>query len=393
MFNHQELFTKALGLQEPWKVDRVEFNQDNGQLDLYISRRRGSKHPCPHCKTECGVHDTKKRTWRHLNFFQYKAYIHCDVPRIKCKEHGVVQIEVPWSRPDSGFTMLLEALIIQLSTVMPVNSVAKLIGEYDTRLWRVINHYVAEARKKEDFSEVTNVGIDETSSKKGHNYVSVFVDLDESRVIYATEGRNSKTVDRFKEDLKEHRGSPEKIENICCDMSPAFIKGVEENFINADITFDKFHVMQAVNKAVDEVRRQEQAQNNFLKNTRYIWLKNPENLGSLSTMNLKTARAYNIKLTLQQFWEIQDLDTAVAFLKKWYFWATHSRLKPIKDVAYLIKRHWTSSRINNGILEGLNSLIQATKRKARGYRNTKNLISIIYLTCSRLQMDLPKAFV
>jgi transposase len=407
MYNNIELFTAALGLQDPWKVEKVEFDIDEGRLDINISRKRGSKHPCPECGEECEVHDTKERTWRHLNFFQYRAYIHCAVPRVTCQEHGVLQIDVPWSRPGSAFTLLLEAFIMELSKAMPINTLAKLIGEHDTRIWRVIKHYVEEARKKEDFSEITNVGIDETSSKRGHNYVSVFVNLDESRVIYATEGKDSKTVDSFKDDFKEHNGEPEKVENICCDMSQAFIKGAEENFSNAFITFDKFHVMKKVNEAVDEVRRQEQAQNEFLKKSRYIWLKNPENLtksqkvklGSLTAMNLKTVRAYNIKLSLQGFWEIEDMDAAVAYLKKWYFWATHSRIQPIKEVAYFIKRHWDgiiqyiSSRITNGILEGINSLIQATKRKARGYRNTENLISIIYLTCGKLQMDLPKAFV
>ncbi len=303
--------------------------------------------------------------------------------------------------------MLFEAFMIELCKAMPVNTLAKLIGEHDTRIWRVIKHYVTEAREKENFSEVINVGIDETSSKRGHNYVSVFVDLNESKVIYATEGKDSKAVDSFKDDFKKHGGEPDKVENICCDMSPAFIKGVEENFSNAAITFDKFHIMKKINEAVDEVRRQEQVENEFLKKSRYIWLKNPENLtenqkirlSSLSAMNLKTIRAYNIKLSLKEFWEIEDFDTAVLYLKKWYFWATHSRLKPIKEAAYLIKRHWNgiiqfiTSRINNGILEGINSLIQATKRKARGYRNTENLISIIYLTCSKLHMDLPKAFV
>ena len=406
MIDNIILFTAALGLQPPWEVSKVDFNPDEGRLDIYISRDRGSKHPCPKCETECNVHDTQARTWRHLNFFQYRAYIHCDIPRIKCQTHGVLQIEVPWSRPGSGFTLLFEAFMIELSRVMPVNSLAKIVKEHDTRIWRVINHYVEEARQKQDYSKVISVGIDETSSKRGHNYVSVFVDLDESSVIYATEGKDSKTVESFKDDLQKHNGEPEQIKDICCDMSPAFIKGTEENFTNAVITFDKFHVMKLVNEAVDQVRGQEQLENKYLKNTRYIWLKNPENLTakqndkleSISKMNLKTARAYSIKLSLQEFWAIEDPDAAAAYLKRWYFWATHSRLEPIKEVAYTIKRHWhgiiqyITSRVNNGILEGINSLIQATKRKARGYRNTKNLITIIYLTCGKLRIDLPKAF-
>jgi transposase len=406
MIDNIKLFTAALGLQPPWKVSKVDFNPGEGRLDMYISRKRGSKHPCPKCEIECNVHDTQARTWRHLNFFQYRAYIHCDTPRIKCQTHGVLQVETPWSRPGSGFTLLFEAFMVELSKVMPINSLAKMVKEHDTRIWRVINHYVEEARQKQDFSKVVRVGIDETSSKRGHNYVSVFVDLDESSVLYATEGKDAKTVESFKDDLQKHNGEPEKVKDICCDMSPAFIKGVEENFPHAAITFDKFHVMKLVNEAVDQVRRQEQLDNKYLNSTRYIWLKNPENLTtkqndkleSLSKMNLKTARAYSIKLSLQEFWAIENLDTAIAYLKKWYFWATHSRLEPIKQVAYTIKRHWDGiiqyivSRVNNGILEGINSLIQATKRKARGYRNTKNLITIIYLTCSKLKMDLPKAF-
>ncbi len=406
MIDNIILFTAALGLQPPWEVSKVDFNPDEGRLDMYISRQRGSKHPCPKCEVECSVHDTQARIWRHLNFFQYRAYIHCDTPRIKCQTHGVLQAEVPWSRPGSGFTLLFEAFMIEFCKVMPVNSLAKMVGENDTRIWRVIGHYVKEAREKQDFSKVISVGIDETSSKRGHNYVSVFVDLDESSVLYATEGKDAKTVEAFKGDLQEHNGEPEQVKDICCDMSPAFIKGAEENFPNAAITFDKFHVMKIVNEAVDRVRRQEQLNNKYLKSTRYIWLKNPENLTakqndkleSLSKLNLKTARAYSIKLSLQEFWSIEDPDAAIAYLKKWYFWATHSRLEPIKDVAYTIKRHWDgviqyiTSRVNNGILEGINSLIQATKSKARGYRNVKNLITIIYLTCSKLQMDLPKAF-
>jgi len=406
MDNEMKLFTAALGLQSPWEVSRVEFNHDEGRLDIYISRERGSKHPCPQCAVECNVHDTQARTWRHLNFFQYRAYIHCDTPRIKCQAHGVLRVKTPWSRPGSGFTLLFEAFMIELSKVMPVNSIAKMVGEHDTRIWRVINYYVEDARKSLDFIRVVRVGIDETSSKRGHNYVSVFLDLDQSRVVYVTEGKDAKTVASFKDDLKKHNGKPEQIEDICCDMSPAFIKGVEENFPQAAITFDKFHVMKIVNEAVDQVRRQEQLENKYLKKTRYIWLKNPGNLTakqsdkleSLSKMNLKTARAYSIKLSLQEFWSIADPKTAEAYLKRWYFWATHSRLEPIKEVAYTIKRHWAgiieyiTSRVNNGILEAINSLIQATKSKARGYRNVNNLITIIYLTCGKLEFNLPRAF-
>lgn len=293
---------------------------------------------------------------------------------------------------------------MMMAKAMPVKSIADIVKEHDTRLWRVLNHYVHEARQGSDFSAVTQVGVDETSSKRGHNYVSVFVDMRTPKVLFATEGKDASTLERFKTDLEAHQGDPSRIQEVCCDMSPAFISGVEKHFPEAQLTFDKFHVLKIINEAVDEVRRQEQQSRPELKRTRYIWLKNPENLKEnqattletlqVKKLNLKTARAYHIRLNFQEFWN-QPLQEAETFLKRWYFWATHSRLEPMKEAAYTIKRHWDgilrwfTSRINNGILEGINSLIQAAKAKARGYRTIKNLITMIYLIGGKLEFRLP----
>jgi transposase len=187
-------------------------------------------------------------------------------------------------------------------------------------------------------------------------------------------------------------------------MSPAFIKGVKNSFPAAHLTFDKFHIIKIVNEAVDEVRRQEQKERPELIRARYIWLKNPNNLkaSQLNTLeklqvkklNLKTIRAYHIRLNFQDFFT-QPLETAETFLKKWYFRATHSRLQPIIDAAYTIKRHWDGvlrwfhSRINNGMLEGFNSLVQSAKTRARGYRTNRNLIAVIYLIGGKLNFGLP----
>ena len=407
MFNNIDLFTQALGIEDPWKLDKIDFNKDDGRLDIYISHKRGSKFPCPECGEKSTIHDTKERTWRHLNFFQYRAYIHAKMPRTKCTEHGVLQVKAPWAEPGSGFTMLFEAFIMELATAMTVNEIADLVGEHDTRLWRILTRYVGEARAKEDYSSTDKIGIDETSSKKGHNYITIFVDLDQSKIIYITEGKDSSTVDSFALNLKSHNGDPKNIKKVCCDMSPAFIKGVAENFSQAKVTFDKFHVMKAVNKAVDQVRRNEQSDNKELKKTRYIWLKNKNNLTkkqqekfkSLSEMNLKTMRAYNLRLALQEFWDIDDITTAAIYLQKWYLWAIRSQLEPMVEIGQFINRHWQGimnyieSHINNGILEGLNSIVQTIKRKARGFRNLNNFMTAIYLQCGKLDFDLPQAFI
>ncbi len=400
----EALFKIALNLEDPWYISQIEFSAEGKQLDIHIDFKSGSKFPCAKCrKTNRSVHDTIERTWRHLNFFQFKTYIHCRVPRTECEGCGVKQINVPWARKSSGFTLLMDALIVLMSQKMTVSSIAEIIDEHDTRIWRVIGFYVEQARSQENLSDVKSVGVDETSRAKGHKYVTVFIDLDKSKVIYACEGKDAATIGSFKDDLENHNGSFQNIKNFCCDMSPAFISGIENNFPNASITFDKFHVMKLMNEAVDQVRREEQSNNFILKKTRYIWLKNPENLTHkqkatlrpLKDLRLKTMKAYSIKLALRDFWSYSYRKSAESHLKRWYFWATHSRLGPVIECAKTIKQHWTGitnyikTKIDNGILEGTNSIIQAAKDSARGFRSTKNFITTIYLRTGNLKFNLP----
>ena len=401
-----DLLQKALGLADPWKVVSVNFDSAKGRLDIEIDFEKGATFDCPSCGVAgCKAHDTEFKDWRHLNFFQHETYLHARVPRAGCSDCGPHVVDLPWARLGSGFTLLFEAFIMTLAKQMPVNAIARLVGEHDTRLWRILKHYVDEARKHLDMSEVRRAGVDETSRKKHHQYVSVVMDLDQSSVLYATEGKGAEVIESFAQDLEAHGGDRSNIEEVCCDMSPAFISGVKQYLPEAQLTFDKFHVLKVINEAVDKVRIEEQRQQpELLKKSKYIWLKNPDNLNDhqkerlaslrLKDLNLKTARAYHIRLNFQDFWKQSPLE-AESFLKRWYFWATHSRLEPIKQAAYTIKRHWdgvlrwATSRINNGILEGINSLIQAAKARARGYRSARNFITMIYIIAGKLEFDLP----
>jgi len=352
---------------------------------------------------DCPAYDTEQMTWRHLNFFQHQAFLHARVPRVHCTGCGIKTLSVPWARPDSGFTLLFEALIMSLVSAMPVNTVARLVGEHDTRLWRVVHHYVDRARAKVDLSTVRRVAIDETEARRGHNYITLFVDIDQARVVFATEGRHAETIALFADDLTAHGGEPGAVAEVCIDMSPAFIKGIADNLPTTAITFDKFHAVKIINDAVDQVRRAERKVHKFLAGTRYLWLRNPANLSdrqkavfeSLPIRHLKTARAYQIRLAFQELYDQPSSEAATVFLKKWYFWATHSRLPPIIDAARTVKRHWNGilrwfhSRIANGLIEGINSLIQAAKAKARGYRSIRNLKAMVYLLAGKLSLMLP----
>jgi transposase len=284
---------------------------------------------------------------------------------------------------------------------MPVNKVSQIINVDDNKLWRMMHYYSEAARQKENYVTVTTIGVDETAKAKGHDYVSLFVDLAEKRTIFVAEGKGSETMTAFTKDFREHGGDPHAITDVAIDMSPAFISGVEENLPHAAITFDKYHVMKIINSAVDDVRKAEAKQQDLLRGQKYIFLKNRQNLTesqrtllasleSMPRLNLKTVRAYHIRENFQEIYKEETREGFERTLKKWYFWATHSRIEPIKEAAKTIRRHWSGvlrwydSKINNGILEGLNSLVQAAKAKARGYRTFKNLKTMIYMLTGKL---------
>jgi len=258
---------------------------------------------------------------------------------------------------------------------MQISKIADLVHEHDTRIWRIVKHFVKMALKSADYSNVTAVCVDETSEKKGHNYITIFADNQTGRVLFVTRGKDSDTICRFYTEFLIHHGEPRRIKEVSCDMSPAFISGISEYLENAQIIFDKFHIMQLVNKAIDEVRRAEQKDNPFLKKTRFIFLKSQDKLTKdqrkilylLSKMNLKTVRACQMKLNFQKFWIITDKREAETYLKKWYFRLKNSRIDQMISLAKTIKRHWDgvlnyfNSRRTNALMEGLNSVVQTLK--------------------------------
>lgn len=399
-----DLFQLALGLVPPWLVRAANFDAEKKRLDIEIDFTRGGTFACSGCgKPDCPTHDTVTKTWRHLDFFQHQAYLTARVARTKCDDCGVRLVNVPWARPGSGFTLLFEALVMAMISAMPVNAAARLVKEHDTRLWRIIIHYVEQALARADFSSVTRVAVDETAAKRGHNYISLFVDIDQRRVLHVADGRDAKTVAAFAADLEAHGGKAENIAEVCIDMSAAFIKGVGDHLPQAEITFDKFHAVKLVNDAVDEVRRAEAKERPELKRSRYLWLKNQRNLSagqrasleSLTRLNLKTARAYQMRLAFQDMYAEPSRWWAEAFLDRWLSWAMRCRLQPMKAAARTIKQHkagilrWFNSKIANGLIEGINSLVQAAKAKARGYRSIRNLKAIVYILAGKLNLRLP----
>lgn len=398
----RKLFETALQVEEPWKLTHIEFDDVEQAWHLYVDFERGSLFVCPLCGSSCTAYDTEQRHWRHLDFWDWKTFMHARVPRADCRAcDKITQVLLPWSRPGAHFTYRFEAWAMRLMAEMPVKAASRELREHDTRLWRIFRHYVGQAMEELDVSKVKRIAMDETSSRRGHRYITLFVDVDTKIVIFAVEGKGKESLERFKVHLASKGVEATQIQEICCDMSPAFIRGIEDHFPEARITFDKFHVMKLVNEAVDDVRIEEQKHAPELKKTKYFWLKNESNLNSeqkdtlarLKDSNLQTGRAYRLKLAMQEFWTTPHV-FADLFLKEWIGWANRSRLEPMIGVAKTLKLHeegilrWFHSKMTNGLLEGINGLVQAAKRRARGYRNVENLIAMVYMTANKLRLPI-----
>ncbi len=398
----KSIFEQALSIYEPWYIEDIDFNIEQKKLDIFINFRRGSvfRSYDDGYEGEYKAYDTVDKTWRHLNFFEHECYLRCRTPRIKPDENHIELVNPPWSGYNTGFTLLFEALILQLCQKMTVKDVSRLINETDKKIWRLLEKYIDIVQLCDEYKDLNAVGVDETSKAKGHDYITLFVDLKQKKTIFVAEGKDHKTIKAFADDLPNHEAHPEQIMDVSSDMSPAFIKGVNLYLPNAQITFDKFHVLKLINEAVDQVRREEVRDQPTLIGKRYLFLKNENNLTEeqkkqlndlkVSKLNLKTMRALHIRENFQAIYKAETEEFFIQLLNKWYFWATHSRLEPIKKVAKTIKAHWNGiiswkrSQINNGILEGLNSIIQAAKSKARGFRTFRYFRIMVFLTTGKL---------
>ena len=402
MQNSVDIFSIALGLDKPWFIKQVEFDKSNSQLDIHIGFTKGFKFSMPD-GNNYSAYDTVERSWQHLNFFQHKCYLHAKVPRVKQSDGSIQTQTVPWARKGSGFTLLFEAYsMLLIENEMPVNKVGKVLGVYPKRLWNVFDYWIGIAHNKDEIEDLIQVGFDETSKKKHHDYVTTMVDLDTRRVLYATEGKGADCIERSVDYLESKNVKKENIKQVCIDMSPTFISGCSNYLPDAEVTFDKFHVTKEVNKAMDTLRKLERVGNNMLKHHKYTFLKNKltpkikAERDSLLEMYPKLGEGYRLKQMFRDFWDIKNKEEAESYLAFWCDIAEDSKIFPFQKVVKTIKAHWSGiinyieSQVSNGILEGLNSKIQLAKKRARGYTNTTNFINMIYFTCGKLKFDYPR---
>lgn len=278
-----DLASRSIGFdQGEWEVTEAWVQPGDGgeEVHVRIAKRRDHLLRCPKCGGRAGVYDTRERTWRHLDLWGLRTYVHCMVPRAQCDECGVLTVPVPWVTRRNNrepFTKPMEAQVIRGAQRSTTKAVAEMVGESDAKLWGVINRAVAQARQGADYSGVTKVGLDETSKARGQSYISVMMDLEGTRVVGVADGKDNRVVDDLCDQLEAHGGDRARVTDVTRDMGGPFAKGVRRNMPQAHQTIDKFHVMQLFSKATDEVRNAERRESDekaeLLKGAEFVWLK------------------------------------------------------------------------------------------------------------------------
>ena len=404
--NTTQHYEQMLGLTAPWTVSGIELDTDNLRLSIRISVPRGAKLPCPVCNRLCNKSDHREeRTWRHLDAMQFETIISCKVPRTNCPEHGIKTVNVPWADNYSRFTFLFERFAIDvLGSAKNITAAKKLLRLSWRQIHRIQKRAVERGMSRRENEKIIHVGIDEKNFLKRHSYASVLNDLDEGRVLDVVEGRTEESAKALLDTGLSDR-QRKQVEAIAMDMWDAFMSASRQILPQADIVHDKYHVAGYLGKAVDSVRKKEnncllKTGDDTLKGSKYLWLHNPDNLSKdakkkfreFALDELQVGRAWAIKESFRHFWLYRYKGAAERFFKQWYFWATHSKLKPIIDSAKTLKRHYggivayLKHHITNAVSEGINSKIQSIKADARGFRNFQNYRIAILFHCGKLNL-------
>ena len=408
--NYEEMFAQSIGLKDPWYIDRAEFDEKTREVHIYVKAKKTAKYACSECGKMCERYDNEdeERVWRHGDVVFFPCYVHCRRPRTKCQEHGVHVVEAPWARKGSRYTLLFESYAMLLMKSMPVEHARKLLRVSHTCMRRILNYWVKKAVESDDLSDVRAICVDETSFKRKQSYVTVISDANARRVIDVEEGRNVQAIENFSYKLEQKGGHCEEIHTFVSDMSATYLAGKEICFPNAQTIIDKFHVKHLMLEAMDEVRKDEQGKSvSNKRNAGKKLLMIPETRQTeqqkeavmlLSKKYPKTGRAFRMVQSLDEMYKCNRPDDAKKVFKRLISWLKRSRLEPMKKVAKTLLKHEKSilsyffARVTNAIAEGINSMIQSAKRRARGYRTLSSCKCMIYLVCGKLKLDCPSLF-
>lgn len=405
----EEFYNHLLGIETPWEVTSLKRDSTKRIVTATVQFKKNEPLICPECGKPCKLHDHRHRKWRHLNSCNHKTLIEALIPRFKCAEHGIKQASVSWAEKNSRFTVEFEETVILWLKEDSISTVAENFGISWDEVDGIMRHAVKRGLKRRKKTEPTNIGIDETSFQKRHEYVTVILDKENDVIIDILDDRKTETLkDWFKAQNKSDFSS---LKSISMDMWDPFINAVKANFENADklIAFDRFHVAQHFSKALDKVRAEEYSTfnsslgNNPLIRTKYQWLKNSERIDNrvtkrkefmvLTRLNLKTARAWRIKEAAAMLWNYSYMGVAEKQWKRLLNWISHCWLKPMMRVGKMLRRYFYGilnairMKANNCMLEAKNNMIQKIKKIACGFRNRERFKTAILFHLGGLDLS------
>lgn len=405
----EKIFGLALGLIVPWKVSKVELKNASSvqkqELHLFLD------YPRPHkfkvaiegVDQECGVYDHVERSWKHLNFFQHECYLHASVPRVKTSSGKIITVDVPWARPQSGFTLLFEAFCLTLLKCgMSMTKAGEIVGENGKKLCRILRHYIDKALVEQDLEPISKLGIDETSIAKGHVYMTVATDMERKKVVGISKGKDMFAFGAAIGEIEQRNASIADIKAIAMDMSVPFTAAASELLPDAQIVYDRFHLEMVVSKAVDSVRRIEQSLNKDLRNSKYIYLRNESRLTDKQLQRLhylnesfpSLGEAHRLKEQFKEIWKNPVKQNALEALNEWMRMAAQSEIFPMINAVKTFKAHWSGIisyfdyLLTSGFVERVNLSIQEIKRTAKGYTNFDNFRAMIFLRLGKLELNI-----
>jgi transposase len=406
MSDLKQFYTRLLKLRRPWLVTEVRYGESPERIDVYVDHERGIKLGCPRCGAECPIYDhSPEREWQHLDTCEVPTYVHTRLPRVRCREHGVLSIASEWAEPGSELTRAMEVRLLDLEKECSLQAVSRLTGLSWDRCWGVLERAVQRGQRRKAWKVPKYLGVDEKSFAKRHQYLTLVCDLETRTVEYVADDRRQESLEGYF--LPFDEAELARLEAICMDMHDPYIAAVRERVPQGldKVVFDKFHVLRLMNEAVDQVRRREHQQlraqhNELLTGSKYLWLYHPDNLPEhllprfteLRQMDLQVSRAWAIKETLSQLWTYRREGWARRFFQRWFYWATHSRLPPVIAVARTLKRRlnniltYLPHPITNALNEAINAQIEKVKRMASGYRNRAHFHTAIYFHCGGLDL-------
>jgi transposase len=382
----------------------VTVTGDTNALTIHVDLIAGRKRKCSGCGRRQRVRDRlRERTWRHVPLWNIPVYICYRPARVRCDRCGIKVEKIPWSNGKSCLSYPLTLAIAKWARLLPMSVAGELFGVCWNAVYSAVKQVVQYGIACRDKAETVIVGIDEISRKKGHVYHTQIYDLVYRKLLASLEGREATSVRAFF--VEWGKDNLTHIIAICCDMWAPYIQVIKEMLPHALLVFDKFHIVRHLLNAVDKVRKQEaeelkKTNPDLLKKTRYLWLKNPWNLTEkqkqrlsyLERLNLKINRAYILKENFRELWTYTDRKQAKQFLDHWFWLATHSRLKPMRDFAWLLRNHeegvlaYFDLPIDNGVVEAMNNNAKAVSHRARGYRSPSTFSTLLLHCLGDLEM-------